>query len=305
VTITFIVCTRNRASILPMALNAIAAEASAHPSEIDLVIVDDGSSDNTRSVLAAWAECASLQVSIVELPRRGLAAARNAGMAAAKGRLLAFTDDDCVLAPGYMRDLRGHYGKDAEAVIRGGRVELGDPKDLPFTVKTSDTRVRMRPGMHPGTVVLGCNMVIPRIVADVVGTFDERFGAGTRFKAGEDADYVYRAHLMGIAVEYVPDMAVRHFHGRREYAEVLRLSTGYFLGNGALYAKHLRNGWLIHNLRWDIAKAASELVGGESLDPVIGLSYRRMILQNLRGMALYLFDHGGPASITRMRPADK
>src|SRR5882757_8126120 len=97
--ITFIVCTRNRATSLPHALNSIAAEALSYGDGIDLVVVDNGSTDNTRKIIEDWAASAPLPVHLVCETRPGLAAARNAGVAAATGTLLAFTDDDCALAP--------------------------------------------------------------------------------------------------------------------------------------------------------------------------------------------------------------
>jgi GT2 family glycosyltransferase len=251
------------------------------------VVVDNGSTDQTDAVIGAWAAATTLPLRVVQRPEPGLGGARNAGIAVATGSLLAFTDDDCVLQPGYVDQLLAHYAADTQPVIRGGRVALGDPRDLPFTIKLADRPARMMRGTHPGTVVLGCNMVIPRAVLDRLGGFDERFGAGTRLRAAEDADYVYRAHLAGIAVEYVPDMAVSHFHGRRRPAEIARLNAGYALGNGALYAKHLRRGWLIRHLGWDLRRAWAELFGGERMDRALGLTYRRMLMRNVQGMALY------------------
>jgi hypothetical protein len=88
----------------------------------------------------------------------------------------------------------------------------------------------------------------------------------------------------------VPDMTVHHFHGRRTLREVSRLSAGYFLATGALYAKHICNGGLIHHLRWETRKAIAELFGGTQLNPALGLTYRTQLIYNLWGMALYWLD---------------
>jgi GT2 family glycosyltransferase len=53
--------------------------------------------------------------------------------------------------------------------------------------------------------------------------FDERFGAGTNIPAGEDTDYIYRAYLADVTIEYVPDMAVFHHHGRKSVTQAINL----------------------------------------------------------------------------------
>jgi glycosyltransferase involved in cell wall biosynthesis len=286
--VTIIICTRNRAASLPRALRSVAAAAQTHHGAVDLLIVDNASTDGTRAVIDEWAATAPLPVRVIEQPRRGLAAARNAGIDAATGRLLAFTDDDCALGASYIDDLLRRYRDDSAPVIRGGRVELGDPEDLPCTIKVSERAERMTAHSHPGLLILGCNMVIPRAVTRTIGYFDERFGAGARFRAAEETDYIYRAYRAGIAVEYVPDMVVRHFHGRRTHEEIRKLSVSYFLGNGALYAKHFSATFAHHS--WAHARMAlNELFGGQLLDPTLGITYRRLVAYTLLGMARYWF----------------
>jgi glycosyltransferase involved in cell wall biosynthesis len=291
--ITLIICTRNRAASLSQTLKSVSAATQSHRGSIDLLIVDNGSGDDTRDVIDAWAPTASLPVEVIWQPRRGLAAARNAGIAAAKGKLLAFIDDDCAPGPGYVDDIIRHYSADTAPVIRGGRVELGNPEDLPFTIKLSTITRRMSSDTHPGLLILGCNMVIPRIVTESIGWFDEQFGAGARFQASEETDYIYRAYCAGIAVEYVPDMVVQHFHGRRTLDDIAKLSVGYFVGNGALYAKHFRNPVFARHLWSHTRMAINELFGGQTFDATLGLTYRRLALYTMFGMARYWFSLRG------------
>ena len=69
---------------------------------------------------------------------KGLLVARNCGIRRAQCDLFAFTDDDCRLVPNYFVDLLAHLQSDRVPTLRGGRVELGDPLDLPMTIKTDD-----------------------------------------------------------------------------------------------------------------------------------------------------------------------
>ena len=83
-----------------------------------------------------------------------MSVARNRALQTAQGDLLAFTDDDCRLSKEYVRQLLHHEVSDGdELVLRGGRIELGDPTDLPLTLKIATTRLRfnrrMDPAMNP------------------------------------------------------------------------------------------------------------------------------------------------------------
>ena len=288
--ISFIICTLNRAESLRQTLISIAESLATTPHiAAELVIVDNGSTDHTNDILDEWCREAAYPVRVIKEARRGLAVARNTAIKEATGRILVFTDDDCCLSVDFTADLMRHYGNDRSPVIRGGRVELGDPRDLPFTIKLEKTASQLCTGTHPGAFVLGCNMTMHRQVIDIVGVFDERFGAGAAFCAGEETDLIYRAHLQGILVEYVPDMTVQHFHGRRSLREIRKLNHGYHVGTGALYAKYRLSHWrLLKHFYWDMRSAFRELAGGSSYDPQIGLSHFRSIAGNLIGAFLYL-----------------
>lgn len=284
-----------------MTLDAVSAAISAAGTvSADLVIVDNGSTDDTWAVLTAWRRTARVAMTMIKEPRRGLAIARNTGMNAATGRILAFTDDDCCPAPTYVAELLRHYAADTGPVIRGGRVELGDPRDLPFTIKLDDQTRHLVDGIHPGAFVLGCNMTMHRAVVERLGGFDERFGAGATFRAAEETDLLYRAYKSGIPVEYVPDMTVRHFHGRRDMGDIKRLNHGYHVGSGALYAKYgLSDPALLRHFYWASRDAVMELFGGRRYDPQLGLSHFTMVLGNVRGFLLYLLQRkpsAGPPS---------
>lgn len=287
---SFIVCTRNRASSLKTCIASIqAASQFLAASMVELVIIDNGSTDGTWDYLAKIAAASRIRVTRVAEPRPGLAIARNAGLQHARGRILVFIDDDCELHPDYLRELERHYGDGGKCVIRGGRVELGDPEDLPFTIKCSPVRERFTRAVHPGGFVLGCNMTMHREVAASVGLFDERFGAGGPLKSAEDSDFLLRAYLLGIEVEYVPDMTVLHRHGRNALEAVETLHRDYSLGNGGLCLKHIRQApWLLLHFWWTVRSACGELVGGPLFNSELRLSHWPIVFMNLRGAAKFV-----------------
>ncbi|MFN4023903.1 MAG: glycosyltransferase family 2 protein [Hyphomonas sp.] len=285
-----IICTRNRQAALGACIRSVLAAARrVDPRSVELVVVDNGSVDETAAQVTALARSSQIIVRFLAEPRPGLSYARNAGMAAACGRYFVFTDDDCQMDPDYFLDLLRHYARGDQETIRGGRVELGDPLDAPLTVRTGTESALYHPKHPPGGFIQGCNMVVPRQTARRIGKFDVRLGAGSRLHAAEDADYIIRAHRLGITVAYVPDMQVRHFHGRRSDEDVRQISRNYHIGNGALYAKHaLSAPWVMIHFFWCLRGALRELAGGPRFDAAHGISHWSVFSQNLRGMVGFL-----------------
>jgi glycosyltransferase involved in cell wall biosynthesis len=282
--ISLIVCTRNRAESLPACLNSIEQAAVANRAvEVELLIVNNGSTDATAAVLRAWQRSTSVPCRVLLAEQRGLSHARNCGLEHATGKIIAFTDDDCTVARDYLTQVERAYAADAGPALRGGRVELGDPRDLPFTIKT-DLAPQRFTGGHPGGFIHGCNLTMSRSALELVGRFDTRLGAGQPIGAAEDSDFVYRAHRSGVMVLYDPSIVVFHHHGRRDFAEVKLLQDVYNLGNGALYAKHgLRDRKLLFRICRDIRSGLWEYFGGPLADKEFGLSHRKNLRGNLRG----------------------
>ena len=235
---TVIICTRNRAAALRDALASICAMHldPAVPSE--LVVVDNGSSDDTAAVVATIARGAKLPVTYLREPRKGVSFARNRALAAARGQLILFTDDDCIVRADWLTTAIRLFTANPHGVF-GGRVELHNPADLPITIKTSRTQQRMRAGYEVPGFVHGCNMVFSRAVLDRIGPFDTRFGPGSPLHAAEDTDLVYRAFRAGFTVTYEPDLVVQHNHGRATWAAYKSLAGGYKCANGAMAMKYL------------------------------------------------------------------
>jgi glycosyltransferase involved in cell wall biosynthesis len=125
--LSVIVATRNRAANLCPCLDSIAAAfAKAAPLHAEIIMVDNGSTDNTPDVIKAWSAGSGMPIKSLSEPRPGRTRALNCALRAAEGNLLVFTDDDCRLSENYVNDLLRHFASDgADLVIRGGRVELG------------------------------------------------------------------------------------------------------------------------------------------------------------------------------------
>lgn len=255
--LSLLICTRNRSRSLAATLASVEAAAGQwSDGRIELILVDNGSTDATAAVIRHWATDRPFIVRLLSEPLPGLARARNMALRAARGRIVAMTDDDCVLHPDYFTRLASAFAEQPAPVIIGGRILLGDPADLTLTVKLEDHPMIAEPGVFPGGFVMGANLAFSADVRCLVGPFDERFGAGAPFRAAEDTDFLMRAQALGVAIRYDPGFTVDHHHGRRREDEGVALLAGYGFGDGALYAKHIGSDrrvrrWLaqdLHNL---------------------------------------------------------
>lgn len=119
--LSVIVATRNRAQAVVPCLNSITvAFARAAPLDAEIVIVDNGSTDETGEVVAGWASASGARVKFLVEPRSGKGRALNRAQRAAEGELLAHIDDDCRMHPEHVNDLLRHDATDTGLVLRGG-----------------------------------------------------------------------------------------------------------------------------------------------------------------------------------------
>lgn len=286
--VTVILCTLNRSALLMSALQKVAAVIRGNaPAKVELLVVDNGSTDETPAVIQSFiAENPDISAHTVREPKRGLATARNAGMRHGQGRILMFCDDDAELAPDFFTVLLRLFANDRAPVMRGGRVLLGNPEDLPYTIKT-ETEPAVYNGRYPGGFIHGCCMAFSRAIYERIGAMDDRFSNSTTFPSADESDYIHRAYKAGFQVLFCPEMVAYHFHGRRDPADIRRLFERYMIGDGALFAKHWNNG-LLRCLIGNIFHALRSLVMEvKPFDAAMGFTYRDAALGNLRGFLLY------------------
>lgn len=242
------ICTRDRAAQLKRCLDALPADEILKLGA-EIVLVDNGSVDETPDVLRRFREQASFPVKLVTEARAGLSNARNAGLAHCSADVIAFVDDDCYLQAGFLTTAVAEFRSDRFQYC-GGRILLYDASDSPTGCNFQNEREIIPPrSFVPAGKIQGANMVIRREVFDKIGRFDPDFGAGTRFRC-EDIELIGRASMAGFTGAHVPELVVYHHHGRKDGPEIDRLERANDYARGACYAKFVMNGRFVYIAGW-------------------------------------------------------
>lgn len=238
-----IICTHNRADRLQGTLDSLAALTSSRTWEV--LFVDNASTDNTADVLAK-ADDLGGRLRVVHVARKGLGAARDAAWRMTEAPIIAFTDDDCYVAPDYVDQILEVFDQHKEIGVLGGRIMLYDPQDVRVTIDERDTaktyppRIFLRPGqLH------GANLSFRRSALAAVDGLDPRLGAGSALKSSEDIDAATAVLWAGFEGRFDPRPVVHHHHGRKE-ADVPGIFASYDFGRGVLFAKY----WIRPDTRW-------------------------------------------------------
>ncbi|HSR66663.1 MAG TPA: glycosyltransferase [Acidobacteriota bacterium] len=191
--------------------------------DFELVVVDDGSDDQTPRILQVLAEeVGESRFRVFRTPNRGLSAARNLGMEEARGEYLAYLDADAYPDPQWLRYLAIDF-------TRNGRAALGGPNVPPPEDGFISQCVAQAPGA-PTHILLsdeeaehvpGCNMAFRKRALQAIGGFDVRFRV-----AGDDVDVCWRLQEEGWSIGFSPAALVWH-HYRSGLRAYWRQQRGY------------------------------------------------------------------------------
>jgi glycosyltransferase involved in cell wall biosynthesis len=191
---------------------------------LELVVVDNGSTDATRALVAG------LGATVLEETRRGPAAARNTGLRHATTELVAFTDADCTVEPEWLARLVAPLA-DATVGIAGGRIlaRLGANEAERFGELIHDHQAAIEVWRPPYVITM--SWASRRAVLEEAGGFDETL------RRGEDVDLSWRIAATGRRLVYVPDASVRH-RNERTLAGLAREGLLHGLAAGPVLRRH-------------------------------------------------------------------
>ncbi len=239
--ISHIICTRNRAEQLRTTLKTFnLPQMKSH--QIELILVDSASTDDTIKVMEDFASVYP-KTRIVKA-EKGLGRARNAGIDAAKGDLIAFTDDDCYLDENYYQGLRLQFSEPHQYHYGMGQILLYDEEDDHHIATAWVTRMTtIKPGTAlPVGTFQGANIFFLREVIEKAGKFRDDMGSGTPFPC-EDIEFGTRCSLAGFTGVFTPLVRVFHHHGRKVGSkEAAETVIGYDTGRGAYHGSMIVDG---------------------------------------------------------------
>jgi GT2 family glycosyltransferase len=238
--VAVLIATRDRAADLARCLPTVLA--NGYP-RFEVVIADQGTTDAARRVVDALGDA---RVRYFHDTRPGKSRALNRAAAVTDAELLALTDDDCTVPPGWIQRAVDVLARDADAALVAGAM-LAVPHDwrtefIPEFAPQGYCRLqglRGRLRMPRGTA--GGNMVVRAEVWRRLGGFDPVLGPGARFLGAEDGDFAYRALRAGLVVVEDPASAVQHW-GARPVAggAAAALRRGYAYSQAAHLTKLMR-----------------------------------------------------------------
>ena len=224
--VSFVVPVRNGAAHLTDTLASIAAQADGRPLEI--IVVEDGSRDDSAALLQALKDRYSLTV--VAGPGRGAAAAVNAGVKCATHPIVCQVDQDVVLERGWMTRLVAALDDPAIAAAQG-RYTNDESASFFARVMALDLEQRYaRLGQFPDHVCTG-NTAYRVAALQAVGLLDESLGYGY------DNDLSYRLQSAGYRLRFCPD-ARSHHRWREGAAGYLSQQYGFGYGRLDVVARH-------------------------------------------------------------------
>ena len=277
--ISVVICTRNRAERLGRVLDSLAGQRPGRCGK-EIVVVDNGSSDHTRAMALNRNRPEQMPVVYLYEPRDGVSHARNRGVRAAGGDIVAFIDDDAVAHPGWLGALACAFDRPERPAVVVGPIHPLPPFALPAwfppRLKTHlslvDRGPKARRLRYP-RYGFGTNMAFHRRRLPVQAAskhraaamgstgelhpdawFDPVMGRCARhpLRTGEETDLMLRVERHGGSILYAPDAQVFHeLHGER-----------------------LRPGWLVRQAWW-VGAAMARMEARSGLN---GLILRRLPL---------------------------
>ena len=225
--ISIIICTLNRATELKECIAHLIKQVELL-TDAEIIVVDNGSIDNTYDVVRNYLTQSNYAVRYVFEPSPGLCVARNRGRNEAKGKILAYIDDDVRVGENWVSDIRHKFITNPSINCLGGNVNVSISQDISFKISKDlywffgetnfGTEYRE---LHSPEHPIGCNMAIRAIVFDNLGGFD------TGFKLyGDETEFFSRVVRSGYNMFYSPGMSVSQVipHSRLTYVEVKKKS---------------------------------------------------------------------------------
>lgn len=225
--VTVVLPTIGRPELIRRCLESLAA---CDPRADEILVVDSSDDTSVEEVVAGFAAVGARTVRC-DLP--GLGAAFNVGLAEARHEIVLLTNDDCSVDTAWAERGSAHLAGVRDVIVTGRVRPDGDPLVVPSII---DDPEQHEYSGRPAFVLYTQSMAVRRTEVLEFGGFDGRIRP-----SAEDNDLSYRWLRTGRTIRYEPDFVVWH-HDWRTREQLERLYVSYGVGQGMVYAKHLRLG---------------------------------------------------------------
>lgn len=236
---SLIVATYGRAEVLAPLVASLGAQTDR---SFEVVVADQNADDRVAPLIEPLRAAGHLGAHI-RLPEPNLSAARNAGLAVARGQYAVFPDDDCWYDPETLAEAAAYLQASPELDGLAARWAESPPEPGDLSTRPiSPNAIRM---FRAGNVA-SITLFLKRDAVLSVGGFDERIGVGRWYGSGEETDLVLALIARGYRIAHAPNVIVHHAvaSGPRPDAQFHR-ERMRARGTGALYAKHRLPAWVI------------------------------------------------------------
>lgn len=238
VSLSVIICTRNRAQRLRTTLESLLAQEQP-AGQFEIIVIDNGSIDDTAEVVRSFAARGPVRYAFEGSP--GLGRARNRGISLARGRFLAFTDDDVAAHKDWAARIVSAFEENSAVAAVFGYTYADAEVPVLYSLRTRPNACYLEGKEAVWESSPGNNMAYRAVVPDRIGSFDVSLGRGAKYATGEDAEFQYRFFKAGLRAYYDPAIRIKHQPDLAQRAfdqEILDCDAGI----AAWYGKHAANG---------------------------------------------------------------
>ena len=208
--ISAIITTFNRSAMLAAALKALIAQETGRV-RYEVIVVDNNSTDDTRATIERFLAAGHSNLHYVFEPEQGISHGRNAGIGVARGDIIAFTDDDTVVANDWIATIARAFAEQPDVAYIGGKIlpRWAHPPPPWLTIHhwwplalLDQGDVRFHVNAANPLCLPTANAAFRREVFSRIGLFS------ARFSGREDHELYLRLWLAGIHGSYEPEMVV-------------------------------------------------------------------------------------------------
>jgi O-antigen biosynthesis protein len=211
--ISVVVCSHNGARTIRDCLEGL--QYLEYP-DFEVIVVVDGSTDRTAAIAAEY------DVRLISTPNRGLSHARNIGMEAATGEIVAYLDDDAYPDPHWLTYLAAAFLSTTHAGVGGPNIAPpGDGPIADCVANAPGNPIHVLLSDREAEHIPGCNMAFRKACLQAIGGFDPQFRV-----AGDDVDVCWRLRQCGWTLGFSPAATVWH-HRRNSLRAYWKQQYGY------------------------------------------------------------------------------